>query len=266
MIGERMPADEIKRRINLTYENINTMYVGSIVSVDPVNMNYSVQPVINDYDSVDGEEVVRAIMFECPMMISKSQDFYIRIPYKVGDLVYVGVCKESADESVLSNQPHTNRARGISKFRMVDGIILGGVMMVEEPRLSSSNTNDLLIQNRKTNCKMVMLEGGGFEFITDFDITTKSKNVNMDVAENFNVKCKVANIEASSSATIKSPTTTVTGNLSVGGGISGAGDLSLSGKGTVGAMVTNGGVSLDGHTHTYNPGPNPPTNTSTGKG
>lgn len=242
-INEKMHPDAIKRRIEESAKSINTMFVGTIVSVDHVNMNYNVQPILTEFDEIDGSDIVKAILFECPMMLSKSGEFFIRIPYSIGDVVYVGVCKESADESLTSSEPHRNKNNGTTNFRMVDGVILGGLMTLEEQRMPSSNLNDLLIQNRRTGDKMVLVSGGGIEL--------NSPSL---------VKVITPKLE------ILSPETTMSGNLTVTGNITGKANLNITGAGQIGSVTTKAGVTLDGHTHTYNPGPGSPTPTGTGKG
>ncbi|MGL5713867.1 MAG: hypothetical protein ACRCX2_12665 [Paraclostridium sp.] len=251
-MNEQMHADAIKRRIGQAVSDINTMLVGTIVSVDPVKMKYSVQPIINEYDEIDDVHIEQAIIFECPMMVSKCSSFYIRMPYSIGDVVYLGVNKSPIAEALTSNETKNNRLLGVDSFRVVDAVILGGLLTKSEDLLSDTNKEDFLIQNRKTGCKLVMLNNGGFELVTDYDIHTKSINVNMVATGDVNIKCSNANIE--------SPITKISGNLSVGG------NLDVSGAGTIGSVTTSSGVTLDGHTHKYNPGPGAPTPTGPGEG
>lgn len=235
-IGQQITADNIKKRIKDSVSNVETMFIGTITSVDAVNLKYSVQPVLNRYDHIDKKHVESAILFECPMMSSKCGSFYIRLPYAVGDMVYVGVSKESVDEAIHSTSPHNNRLFGVEQFRLIDGVILGGVLSGEEEALSSENTSDFLIQNRKTKDKFVILAGGGIEIVT---------------------KTKVF---------VDSPETEVSGNLTVNGNITGKQNITINGSGTIGTVTTKKGVTLDGHTHKYNPGPGAPAPTGAGEG
>lgn len=246
-IANYVTREFLQRKTGELYDSIETMFVGAISSVDSVNMKYNVQPVLNDNET-SGEKITRAVLVRCPMMTMKCGDFYIRAPYKVGDMVYVGVCKESIDESIINSSPRNNRHYGSSNFRMIDGVILGGILSDEEPRLSSSNSEDLVLENRINGDKIVMTKSGGLELYT-------SINVKID-----------------------SPTTHVTGNvqidgeLTVSGNITGESDLLINGAGKIvgalqaGAVKTDKGTTLDGHTHSYNPGPSPPAQTGSGNG
>ena len=235
-INETMSADAIKSRIANVANSIETMFVGVITSVDAVNLKYGVQPVLNKYDKGDKLSVEPAILIDCPMLSNKCGSFYIRLPYEVGDMVYVGVCKDSIDESILSTSIRDNRMAGTKMFRQIDGVILGGLLSESESKLSSSNTSDFLIRNRKTDDKFVILASGGIELVT---------------------KTKVY---------VDSPETEMTGNLTVNGNIVGKQNITVDGSGMIGTVTTKKGITLDGHTHTYNPGPGAPTPTGKGEG
>lgn len=243
-IKETMGADAVKRRVSRAISNIETMFVGIIQSVDVANMRYNVQPILNKYDFVDNISVESAVLYQCPMMTHKCGSFFLRAPYEVGDVVYVGVCKESIDESLAGSSIKDNKMFGVEGFRQIDGVILGGLLCDTEPRLSSDNANDFVIQNRKNGDKFVMKQSGGVDIKT-----TISVNINADTSVN-----------------ITTPETNISGILNVDGAINGKSDLNITGSGTIGSVTTAKGTTLDGHTHQYNPGDNPPTSTGTGEG
>ncbi|MGL6100845.1 MAG: Gp138 family membrane-puncturing spike protein [Fusobacteriaceae bacterium] len=243
MIGDVLPLDMIKDRITNEVNSIETMFVGIVTSVDEKRMRYSIKPAIGGYDRVTGENIESPNIFECPMMISKSAEFYIRIPYAIGDVVYVGCSKESIDQALSSSVSHENKIKGVRQYRKVDGVILGGLLADDDGTLSGSNPKDLLIQNRKTNDKIVLVSGGGIEL--------DSPSL---------VKIKTPKLE------ILSPETTMSGNLTVTGNITGKTNLNITGAGQIGSVTTKAGVTLDTHIHTYNPGPGAPTSTTSGKG
>lgn len=238
-IKHSLPASTIKEMIKNSIDTVETMFVGYITSVDAVNQRYSVQPILDDYDEVEKKSVKSAVLFNCPMMSSKCGGFVIRMPYEVGDTVYVGVSKKSVDEALSGKGNTQNRMAGVSNFRQVDGVILGGLLTSSEGGLSSDNTSDLLMLNRNTGDKITMLAGGGVEIEVNTDIRIKGSNLNMEF----------------DSVNISSPETTITGNLSVQGSLVANGINS-----------TKSGISLDTHTHEYIPGDKPKTNTSVGKG
>lgn len=241
-IVENTTTENVKNRISAAIADIETMFVGIIQSVDHINMKYSVQPILNRYDLVERTIIESAVLYQCPMMATKCGGFVIRAPYEVGDVVYVGVCKDSVDQSLVSNTPSDNKLYGVGQFRQIDGVILGGLMCDTEERLSEENTTDMLIQNRKNKDKIVIKADGGIELVTKQKVLVDSPET--EVTGNMVVK----------------------GNVSVDGNIVGKADINISGSGTIGSVTTANGVTLDGHTHEYNPGPGAPTPTSAGKG
>lgn len=92
-------------------------------------------------------------------------------------------------------------------------------------------------------------------------ITITGPNVVVVNATNVQTNCETSEVNASSSATIQSPTTHVTGDLIVDGLINGKGGLSISGTGSSGAAasiqgtlettddVVAGSISLNSHVH-----------------
>lgn len=241
-IKETIGADSVRRNISRAIANIETMFVGIIQSVDVANMRYNVQPILNRYDRVDDIHVESAVLYQCPMMTHKCGSFFLRAPYQIGDVVYVGVCKESIDESLAGSSIKDNKMLGVEGFRQIDGVILGGLVCDTEPRLSSDNANDFVIQNRNNGDKFVIFANGGIELLTKTKVTVDSPET-----------------ECTGNLTVK-------GNVTVDGNITGNSNLNVTGSGTIGSVTTAKGTTLDGHTHQYNPGDNPPTSTGTGEG
>lgn len=88
-------------------------------------------------------------------------------------------------------------------------------------------------------------------------------DLDINTAGNINVDCSTANVNASSSVTIDTPSTTVTGDLNVGGNTTITGNAVAAnvtaGGAVAGASIAIAGVDIGpGHTH---PAGNPPGNT-----
>lgn len=245
MIGDKLQGDPIRNLIGRSIKNINTMFVGIIEEVDVENMKYNVKPIMNRYDSIEKTFTESATLFRCPIMAQKSKMFYMRVPYAVGDVVYVGVCKDPLDESLVDNKPRSNKMLGVRNFREIDGVILGGLMCESEEKLSGENIGDLIIQNRKNKDKIVLKNSGGAEIKTSSLIKIDAPNTHI-----------TGKLKVDGATTIGS-TVDISGNTTVNA------NMNVSGAGQLGSVTTKNGVSLDNHTHKYNPGPNPPT--STGK-
>ncbi|MGL5050164.1 MAG: polymer-forming cytoskeletal protein, partial [Fusobacteriaceae bacterium] len=152
------------------------------------------------------------------------------------------------------------------------GIILGGVLSDEEPRLSSSNTEDLILENRGNGDRIVMTKSGGLELYTSIHVKIDSPTTHITGILNVD-----GDINGKSNLTIDKNiigkgNLDITGNATVTGNIAGKAGLSVAGGGTVtgslkgGTIETSKGTTLDGHTHQYNPGPGGPTPTAPGQG
>ncbi len=145
-----------------------------------------------------------------------------------------------------------------------DGIIVGSFYAGEvSPPEATSERRTIVFKDGTRLCydrqlhKFTMtIEGASVE------IDRSSKTVKVPKA--FSVECTTALVKASSSVTIDSPSTSMTGTLTVAGLITGQGGFTVTGGGGVlancniqlqGSMVatgnvTAGAISLVGHTHT----------------
>ena len=101
------------------------------------------------------------------------------------------------------------------------------------------NSEDIILTNNATR---IEIKGNG-----DVVLTTGSNEmtINSNITVNGNIN--------------QTGEYTQTGNYNIAGNVAVAGTVEVSGN------VTGQGISLKGHTHTYNPGDNPPTNTSSAK-
>ena len=173
MISRTITTEYMKRYVKKEINKIETMFVGIVVGVDHEREKYNIQPILK-HIAGDGDVLDSPIIAECPMCFTKTKNFYIRAPYVVGDVVYVGCSKDSIDESTISNDVTENRISGVSSFRLVDGVILGGVMVEDEPSLDSNYVDDFIIQNRDNNDLFVIKRDGGVIVKTETKITIDS--------------------------------------------------------------------------------------------
>jgi phage baseplate assembly protein gpV len=228
---------------------LSTMYVGVISAYDPERNRYTVTTVIKP-TGADGEELDPLTTIECPASFIKTGSFFIRAGYKLGDMVFVGVNKSSIDEAIISSEIRSDRTNQNTVFSHVNGVILGGIMSDSEPALTTDNANDMILYNRKTGDKIVMLEGGGIIIDTPTSVT-----VNCDTAEinstGVTVNTETAEVNASSSVDVTSPTSTFNGDLVV------TGTSTLTGAVTASTSVSTpilaaGGLGVDGSTMQVN--------------
>lgn len=226
MISRTITYSQVKKEIRESISKINTMLVGVISSVDYDRNRYDVQPILKE-KNIKGEFIHRAMLIKCPLSFTKTKSFYLRAPYEIGDIVYVGCCKESIDEAIGDSNVVENNSEYDFLFREIDGVILGGIMVDDEPVMSSENTSDFIIQNRDNGDTIILQKSGG------------------------------AKIKTSSQITLDTPVTNITGDVNITGNTSIIGNTTTQGtivsaSGITGKTVTNGnGIDIGTHTHKY---------------
>ncbi len=235
MINRTTTVDDVKRRIKESINKIETMFVGVVTGVDYERNRYGVQPILK-HTASDGNLIDMPILANCPMCFTKTKDFYIRSPYVIGDVVYVGCSKDSIDESIQSNQPVENRNNGVSKFRLIDGVILGGVMTDEEPVLDSEYTEDFIIQNRQNKDLVVIKKSDGILMKTGVKVDIDSPITNIKGVLNVD---GVTNLKSEANIT---GATTITNVVNTTGMVTTGGGVSITG----GQTMTMDGGSIDG--------------------
>ncbi|MEG0151549.1 MAG: Gp138 family membrane-puncturing spike protein [Cellulosilyticaceae bacterium] len=241
MIGRTIDYGATLKLVKDSISSINTMFLGTITSVDIARQRYGVQPILM-LRGKDETFTKRAVIAHCPMSFIKTSTFYVRAPYEIGDMVFVGCNKESIDEAVIDGSVKESRADGVSLFREVDGVIIGGVMSDSEPELTSDYANDFIIQNRKNGDLVSIKKDGGVKIVSASKVEIVSPMT--EIQGKLHVTADV----------------TMDANLNV------SGNINVAGSGTIGTVQTSKGTTLDDHTHVYSPGSNPPTNTGTGVG
>lgn len=227
----------VKRMINNHIEEINTMFLAIVENYDTTTGKITIIPkvkMLNNYD----EYVDRAMLVECPTSCIKARDFYLRIPYQKGDIVYVGCSKDALDDMLLNGDTGVSRLDGVSKFRLTDAVVLGGIFVDSENTMTTDNPDDFIIQNRQNNDIIVLKKDGGIQVKTStkFQIDASEVEINANTM-NMNVRSTVT---TGDSITQNVSTTINSGNVIISGSLQ---------ADTVDS--TNGGISLENHTHQY---------------
>lgn len=243
-----------------TKTSINTMFLAIVESYDRVTGKITVLPKLKMLDN-DGKYIDRALLFECPTSCIKARDFYLRIPYQKGDIVYVGCSQEALDDLLIDGNTTVSNLEGVERFRLTDAIILGGVFVDSEPVMTNEFPEDFVIQNRQNKDIIVLKKDGGIfcKTSTKFQIDANEVEINSPLMT-MNVDSTVTNgnsIEQNVSNTTNAGNVSIDGNLTVKGNGTVSGALK---GGTVDSI--KGGKSLDNHTHSYRPGDGSPTSTS----
>lgn len=233
----------VKKMIENNNNDINTMFLAIVDSYNVQTGKITVIPKLKMLDNNDNY-IDRALLFECPTSCIKAQDFYLRIPYKKGDVVYVGCSQEALDDLLLNDRTNVSSLEGVDRFRLTDAIILGGVFVDTEKKMTSEYPDDFVIQNRDNSDIIVLKKSGGVQVKTstkfqidanNVEINAKSMTMNVD-ATTTNGSSIVQNV----SQTQNAGNVSITGNTQVTGGLT-ANTIDSVGK----------GISLDNHVHSY---------------
>jgi phage baseplate assembly protein gpV len=227
----------VKSMLDNIKQTINTLFLAIVEEYNVETGRITVIPKLKMLDNY-GNYIDRAMLFECPTCCIKAQNFYLRIPYKKGDIVYVGCSQEALDDLLLNGETSATNLDGVSRFRLTDAVILGGIFVDTENKMTSENPDDFIIQNRDNNDIIILKKSGGVQVKTSskFQIDASEVEINADTM-NMNVGTTTTN---GNSITQNVSTTTNTGNVEVTGALK-AGTIDSTGK----------GISLDNHTHTY---------------
>lgn len=221
----------VSESINNRVSNINTFFVGEIISVNSKQQRYSVRPVLNVKNEVDNY-IPQAIIVECPVAYSVSAHHVETNPFSKGDLVYVGISKEDIDIQLSGANKNLDTR---TYFRMVDGVILGGINK-EGVTYAHVNDNDYSIYDKKTGAFIIMRENGMIDIFSPEKVKVVSPLV--DITANVQITGNVS----------------MTGSLTVGNGASITGNISATGNSSSSGTSTasdhiSGGISGKSHIH-----------------
>ena len=154
--------------------NLHTALICKIVKIDIEKMMADVKP-LNKKKFKDQEPIDLPLIQNVPVALPNTEDFYIRLPYKVGDIVVVIFSERRVDEIMNFGK---DTATGKRKHSLDDGIIVAGINLFSNS-LSSEHKDDLLIQNKNNNSKIVMKPSG--EVIVDAELIKLGQNAEQGI-------------------------------------------------------------------------------------
>lgn len=135
---------------------INACMLGKIESIDLESMKADILPMAR-VQAKDGSVEDMALLIEVPVSFIKSGPFYIRPPYKAGDIVVVVFADSDTENILLSGEvsnPNSER-----KHSLDDAIVIGSIMPFTE-KTTSEHLGDLVITNDDLSTKLVLKEDG----------------------------------------------------------------------------------------------------------
>lgn len=164
----------VQAMIDEKLNNLHTALICKIVKIDIEKMMADVKP-LNKKKFKGQEPIDLPLIQNVPVALPNTKDFYIRLPYKVDDIVVVVFSERRVDEIMNFGK---DVASGKRKHSLDDGIIIAGINLFSNS-LSSEHKNDLLIQNKNNNSKIVMKPSG--EVIVEADLIKLGQNAEQGI-------------------------------------------------------------------------------------
>lgn len=190
--------DMIDKIVDLEIEQINTMIPGKIHKFYHERMRADV--IILAKQKLEGEEVEIPIILECPVIFPRVRDFYIRVPYKPGDVVYVGFSKHALDELLINGT--SNGTKFNRMFSLDDAVVIGGLATETDSSINPNFVDDIVLESTKSGTLIKITPDG---------------NIDIDKAKDVSCNCVNLNATASASTIIKSPTIKLDGKVHITG-------------------------------------------------
>lgn len=156
-----------------------TCTIARILSVDFERMVCVVQPE-NAEDDTPIEDV--------PFGFMQNDDFVVRFPYKEGDRVFIGFCKEDIDPVLFDDGNREMAADDI--FQQKDAFVIGGVQQFTKPNhIPASIHDDSFLICRKDfksrieidkEGKIIMETDENIEMTSKKDVVIKGENITLE--------------------------------------------------------------------------------------
>lgn len=155
-------SDMIEQRLT----NLHTCMLGRIERFDHQNMTANVQPLAKR-KFVGKEPQAMPLLINVPVSFLKAGAFFIRPPYKKGDLVLVVFTEQSLD--------------GVSSCRhsLDDGVVVGGISTAPLP---DEHGGDFVIAKDDFKVKIIIDMDDNISLETetgDLNFTTKNGDINI---------------------------------------------------------------------------------------
>lgn len=150
--------DFFKKYSNNLVGNINTCLMGQVERFDPVKLTADVTLL------PDGDLII-----DVPVAIQQAADFFIRVPYQIGDIVLVLFAQRDID-GILRGGDATPSQRQLS---LDDAIVIAGINLLTDDPLPTANPGDLVIGKRNGNAKIVLNQAND-----NIDVTCTQFKVN----------------------------------------------------------------------------------------
>lgn len=152
--------------------NIHTCMLGKINKFDHKKMEAEVI-LLHKRRLSNGESKEYPIIYKVPVAFFYANDFFIRPPYKKGDLVVVVFADSEIDKILMSGEKESSNSE--RRHALTDAIVIGGWNKpTDELPISDANSNDMVISNKDTSFSIVIQKDGAIEFKSNKSIDIKS--------------------------------------------------------------------------------------------
>ena len=104
-------------------------------------------------------------LLEVPVDIARAGPFYVRRPYKEGDIVVLTVLSHSLERVLHDHEPHEPGTIHLNNLQ--DVVLLGGFRADTDGEYPAAWRDDLIVQNADTGSVIVFREDGTLEIYVD---------------------------------------------------------------------------------------------------
>lgn len=146
----------IRKIVNEKISKIHTCLPAKIESYNPQKMRAKVTLLAKK--ELEGQMVNIPPIVEVPVALLKAGPFVIRQPFQKGDPVLVVFGEKAIDKLLITGNPEDPQLKRHHSYD--DAMVIGGLQLEQDPDLNSDYTEDLLIENKDTNSRIVIQKGG----------------------------------------------------------------------------------------------------------
>ncbi len=151
-------TDFFNKIIDNISNNISCCMLGRIETYNAKNMTADVLPLHEN----------STLLINVPVSFIRAGSFFIRAPYKKGDIVLIVFCDKDIENILLSG--NVSKSNSSRKHSLDDAIVVGGIMPLTK-NLPEEHLNDLVIAKDNLNSKIIMKENGDIEIKSNTKIT-----------------------------------------------------------------------------------------------
>lgn len=166
-----MMDELLDKKMQNMRDNMYTCTLAKIIAIDFPNMRCDVQPL---YDN-EGTPIL-----DVPFGFMQHDDFMVRFPYREGDKVFIGFCKE--DMGPVLFEDDNRDAAAERQFTEDDAFVIGGLHTFTKPITAIPSVHDesFLICRKDFKARIEIDKEGVVTIETDKDAFVKAQNIHLN--------------------------------------------------------------------------------------